>query len=90
MYQAATSLVARRGYHENIVEHYENPRNVGSLDKNDGNVGTVRDFVVAFPVMETYVRMVGRLLRVACLMVKGVSFIVQHTSPHVSVLTSDA
>lgn len=32
--------VARRGYHESIVEHYENPRNVGSLDKNDDNVGT--------------------------------------------------
>jgi nitrogen fixation NifU-like protein len=31
-----------RFYHENIVEHYENPRNVGSLDKNDDNVGTVR------------------------------------------------
>mmetsp|Transcript_19970 Transcript_19970/g.26178 ORF Transcript_19970/g.26178 Transcript_19970/m.26178 type:complete len:161 (-) Transcript_19970:225-707(-) len=31
---------ARRGYHENIVEHYENPRNVGSFDKNDENVGT--------------------------------------------------
>lgn len=30
-----------RGYHENIVDHYENPRNVGSLDKNDPNVGTV-------------------------------------------------
>ena len=23
------------------VEHYENPRNVGSLDKNDNDVGTV-------------------------------------------------
>jgi nitrogen fixation NifU-like protein len=32
---------ARRSYHENIVEHYENPRNVGSLDKNDESVGTV-------------------------------------------------
>ena len=31
----------RRNYHENIVEHYENPRNVGSLDKNDESVGTV-------------------------------------------------
>ena len=31
----------RRDYHENIVEHYENPRNVGSLDKNDEHVGTV-------------------------------------------------
>mmetsp|Transcript_6391 Transcript_6391/g.8309 ORF Transcript_6391/g.8309 Transcript_6391/m.8309 type:complete len:159 (-) Transcript_6391:157-633(-) len=29
-----------RGYHENIVEHYENPRNVGSLDKSDAGVGT--------------------------------------------------
>jgi len=34
--------VAARGYHDNIVEHYENPRNVGSLDKNDDTVGTVR------------------------------------------------
>mmetsp|Transcript_5648 Transcript_5648/g.12397 ORF Transcript_5648/g.12397 Transcript_5648/m.12397 type:complete len:168 (-) Transcript_5648:489-992(-) len=30
----------RRRYHENIVEHYENPRNVGSLDKNADDVGT--------------------------------------------------
>jgi len=42
MPQASSTLVARRSYHENIVEHYENPRNVGSLDKNDDNVGTVR------------------------------------------------
>ena len=35
----------RRGYHENIVEHYENPQNVGSLDKNDENVGTVSDIL---------------------------------------------
>ena len=32
---------SRRSYHENIVEHYENPRNVGSLDKNSDDVGTV-------------------------------------------------
>uniref|UniRef100_A0A7S2XJB5 Iron-sulfur cluster assembly protein n=1 Tax=Attheya septentrionalis TaxID=420275 RepID=A0A7S2XJB5_9STRA len=32
--------LSKRLYHENIVEHYENPRNVGSLDKNDDNVGT--------------------------------------------------
>jgi len=37
-----SSSVLRRWYHENIVEHYENPRNVGSLDKNDDHVGTVR------------------------------------------------
>ena len=29
-----------RLYHENVVDHYENPRNVGSLDKNKPNVGT--------------------------------------------------
>ncbi|XP_035906927.1 iron-sulfur cluster assembly scaffold protein IscU [Anopheles stephensi] len=27
-------------YHQNVLEHYENPRNVGSLDKKDKNVGT--------------------------------------------------
>jgi len=29
-----------RLYHDNIVEHYENPRNVGSLDKKSNDVGT--------------------------------------------------
>lgn len=33
-------MVQQRSYHENIVEHYENPRNVGSMDKNDDDVGT--------------------------------------------------
>uniref|UniRef100_A0A674BND8 Iron-sulfur cluster assembly enzyme a n=1 Tax=Salmo trutta TaxID=8032 RepID=A0A674BND8_SALTR len=27
-------------YHKRVVDHYENPRNVGSLDKNAKNVGT--------------------------------------------------
>ena len=27
-------------YSEKVIEHYEKPRNVGSLDKNDENVGT--------------------------------------------------
>lgn len=27
-------------YSDQVVDHYENPRNVGSFDKNDVNVGT--------------------------------------------------
>eukprot|EP00262_Sarcandra_glabra_P011480 TRINITY_DN275_c0_g1_i1.p1 TRINITY_DN275_c0_g1~~TRINITY_DN275_c0_g1_i1.p1 ORF type:complete len:166 (+),score=29.35 TRINITY_DN275_c0_g1_i1:174-671(+) len=32
--------VAVRLYHERVVDHYNNPRNVGSFDKNDPTVGT--------------------------------------------------
>ncbi len=27
-------------YSDKVIEHYENPRNVGTMDKNDPNVGT--------------------------------------------------
>lgn len=27
-------------YSEKVMDHYENPRNVGSMDKSDGHVGT--------------------------------------------------
>ena len=29
-----------RNYHKRLLDHYENPRNVGSLNKYDKNVGT--------------------------------------------------
>ena len=27
-------------YHANVLEHYKNPKNVGSLDKDDPTIGT--------------------------------------------------
>ncbi|XP_043254149.1 iron-sulfur cluster assembly scaffold protein IscU [Colletes gigas] len=39
-----TKLISRSvpavSYHPNVLDHYENPRNVGSLDKDDTRVGT--------------------------------------------------
>ena len=31
--------ILKRAYHTKLIEHYENPRNVGSLNKYDKNVG---------------------------------------------------
>nr|PNR35727.1 hypothetical protein PHYPA_021577 [Physcomitrium patens] len=33
-------LVSPKTYHEKVVEHYNNPRNVGSFDKDNPDVGT--------------------------------------------------
>lgn len=32
--------IPKYNYHPNVIDHYEKPRNVGSLDKNSKNVGT--------------------------------------------------
>lgn len=37
---ADARLMLTRNYHEKVIDHYENPRNVGSFDKTDSNVGT--------------------------------------------------
>jgi hypothetical protein len=37
---AAAAGAASRRYHERVVDHYNNPRNVGSFDKDDPDVGT--------------------------------------------------
>ena len=36
-------------YHENVIDHYENPRNVGSLDKNKKNYETASLFGTILP-----------------------------------------
>jgi len=38
--KTTTFRICTRLYHENIIDHYENPRNVGSLDKKSQFVGT--------------------------------------------------
>ncbi|KAK6123493.1 hypothetical protein DH2020_019289 [Rehmannia glutinosa] len=38
--RSPTAPAPLRMYHERVVDHYNNPRNVGSFDKNDPNVGT--------------------------------------------------
>ncbi|OAA70445.1 iron sulfur cluster assembly protein 1 [Cordyceps fumosorosea ARSEF 2679] len=37
---ALISVSAKRSYHEKVLDHYSRPRNVGSMDKKDLDVGT--------------------------------------------------
>lgn len=34
------AIAGRRQYHEKVLDHYSKPRNVGSMSKTDGDVGT--------------------------------------------------
>ncbi|KAK4613645.1 Iron sulfur cluster assembly protein 1, mitochondrial [Fulvia fulva] len=38
--KATLSTPVRRSYHEKVLDHYNNPRNVGSMKKDDVDVGT--------------------------------------------------
>ncbi|PWA82464.1 sufE/NifU family protein [Artemisia annua] len=38
--QSPATRILTRLYHERVVDHYNNPRNVGAFDKNDPTVGT--------------------------------------------------
>jgi Fe-S cluster assembly scaffold IscU len=40
-------LSSSRSYHQRVHDHYENPQNVGTLPKNDPNVGTAVHGAVA-------------------------------------------
>ena len=34
------SVIRKRHYHSKLIDHYENPRNIGSLNKHSKDVGT--------------------------------------------------
>ncbi|XP_064404439.1 iron-sulfur cluster assembly scaffold protein IscU-like [Halichondria panicea] len=36
----SSARVWAASYHEKVIDHYERPRNVGSMNKDDSNVGT--------------------------------------------------
>lgn len=40
LYSTVSTGVINAFYHKKVIDHYENPRNVGALDKNDPSVGT--------------------------------------------------
>jgi Fe-S cluster assembly scaffold IscU len=36
----ATTVIQKRNYDQKVIDHYNNPKNVGSFDKSEENVGT--------------------------------------------------
>ncbi len=39
-YERPAVVLTKRLYHAKVIDHYNNPRNVGSMNKNDADVGT--------------------------------------------------
>ncbi len=37
---ARPAVAAARSYHAKVIDHYENPRNVGKMNKDEIDVGT--------------------------------------------------
>ncbi|KAF1356352.1 iron sulfur cluster assembly protein-like protein 1 [Delphinella strobiligena] len=37
---AVSQIAGKRSYHEKVLDHYNKPRNVGSMQKSDNDVGT--------------------------------------------------
>ena len=59
-------------YSDKVLDHYENPRNVGSMDKNDKNVGTG---MVGAPacgdVMKLQIKVKDNIVQDACFKTYG-------------------
>ena len=59
-------------YSDKVLDHYENPRNIGSMDKNDKNVGTG---MVGAPacgdVMKLQIKVKDNIVEYACFKTYG-------------------
>jgi len=40
LFRKGIKVAPAAGYHKKVIDHYENPRNVGSMNKDDKSVGT--------------------------------------------------
>ena len=59
-------------YSDKVLDHYENPRNVGSMDKNDKNVGTGMDGAPACgDVMKLQIKVKDNIVEDACFKTYG-------------------
>ena len=59
-------------YSDKVLDHYENPRNVGSMDKNDKNVGTGMVGATACgDVMKLQIKVKDNIVEDACFKTYG-------------------